>query len=106
QNNILAAYEQDFSKHAPNDIVPRMRMLWNAVPSQLARENRKFVYSHIKEGARAKDFELAMIWLINCGLLHKVNRVKKPAIPLKAYEDFTAFKLYLVDVGLLAAMAD
>lgn len=106
QKNILSAYEQDFSKHAPNEIVPRIRMLWNSVPSQLSKENRKFVYSHIKEGARAKEYELAMTWLINCGLLHKVNRVNKPAIPLKAYEDLTAFKLYQVDVGLLAAMAD
>lgn len=106
QKNILTAYEQDFSKHAPHEIVPRIRMLWNSVPSQLAKENRKFVYSHIREGARAKDYELAMTWLINCGLLHKVNRVKKPSIPLKAYEDLTAFKLYLVDTGLLAAMAD
>ena len=106
QKNILLAYEQDFSKHAPNDIVPRIRMLWNSVPSQLTKENRKFIYSHIKEGARAKDYEVAMTWLINCGLLHKVNRVKKPAIPLKAYEDPSAFKLFLSDVGLLAAMTN
>lgn len=106
QKRILAAYEQDFSKHAPHEIVPRIRMLWNALPAQLAKENKKFVYGIIKHGARAKDYELAMSWLIDCGLVHKVNRVTKPAIPLKAYEDFSAFKLFLVDVGLLAAMVD
>jgi predicted AAA+ superfamily ATPase len=106
QKRILTAYEQDFSKHAPNEIVPRIRMLWNSIPAQLAKENRKFVYSHIKQGARAKDYELAMSWLIDCGLIYKVNRAAKPAIPLKAYEDFSAFKLYLSDIGLLAAMTD
>ncbi len=106
QKRILAAYEQDFSKHAPNEIVPRIRMLWNSIPSQLAKENRKFIFSHIKQGARARDYELAMSWLIDCGLIHKINRAAKPAIPLKAYEDFSAFKLYLSDIGLLAAMGD
>ena len=106
QKRILTAYEQDFSKHAPPDIVPRIRMVWNSVPSQLAKENRKFMYSHIKQGARAKDYELAMSWLIDCGLLYKVNRVTKPALPLKAYEDVSAFKLYLSDIGLLGAMTD
>ena len=106
QKRILLAYEQDFSKHAPNDIVPRIRMLWNSIPAQLAKENKKFIYGIIKQGARAKDYELAMSWLIDCGLIHKVNRVTKPAIPLKAYEDFSAFKLFLVDVGLLTAMGD
>lgn len=106
QKRILIAYEQDFSKHAPNEIVPRIRMLWNAIPAQLAKENRKFIYGLIRQGARAKDYELAMSWLIDCGLIHKVNNVTKPAIPLKAYEDAGAFKLFLVDVGLLAAMTD
>jgi predicted AAA+ superfamily ATPase len=106
QKRILAAYEQDFSKHAPNEIVPRIRMLWNAIPAQLAKENKKFVYGVIKQGARAKDYELAMSWLIDCGLIHKVNRVNKPGIPLKAYEDFSAFKLFMVDVGLLGALVD
>lgn len=105
QENILTAYEQDFSKHAPNEIVPRIRMVWNSIPGQLAKENKKFIYSHIKEGARAKEFEIALTWLINCGLLLKVSRVKKFAVPLKAYEDLSAFKLFLVDVGLLTAMA-
>jgi predicted AAA+ superfamily ATPase len=106
QQRILMAYEQDFSKHAPNEIVPRIRMLWNSIPAQLAKENKKFIYGIIKQGARAKDYEMALAWLIDCGLLHKVNRVSKPALPLKAYEDFSAFKLFLVDVGLLAAMGN
>ena len=106
QKRILTAYEQDFSKHAPNEIVPRIRMLWNAIPAQLAKENKKFIYGVIKQGARAKDYELAMLWLIDCGLVHKVNRASKPAIPLKAYEDFSAFKLFMVDIGLLGAMVD
>jgi predicted AAA+ superfamily ATPase len=106
QRRILIAYEQDFSKHAPIQIVPRIRMLWNSIPAQLAKENRKFIYGLIRQGARAKDYELAMTWLIDCGLIHKVNNVTKPSIPLKAYEDMGAFKLYLVDVGLLSAMAD
>ena len=106
QKQILTAYEQDFSKHPPHDIVPRIRMSWNSTPSQLAKENRKFVYGAIKKGARAKDFELALSWLLDCQLLHKLHRVSKPAMPLKAYEDLSAFKLFLVDVGLLAAMGD
>lgn len=104
QKRILAAYEQDFSKHAPNEVVPRIRMLWNSIPAQLARENKKFLYGLIKEGARAKDYELAMLWLTDCGLVHKVHRVTAPRLPLKAYEDLKAFKLYLVDVGLLSCM--
>jgi len=106
QRRILIAYEQDFSKHAPHEIVPRIRMLWNAIPAQLAKENRKFIYGIIRHGARAKDYELAISWLIDCGLIYKVNNVNKPAIPLKAYENFNAFKLFLVDVGLLAAMTE
>ena len=104
QQRILAAYEQDFSKHAPNETVPRIRMLWNSVPAQLAKENRKFIYGLIKEGARAKEYELAMLWLVDCGLVHKVQRVSAPNLPLKAYEDLKAFKLFLVDVGLLSCM--
>jgi predicted AAA+ superfamily ATPase len=106
QKRILSAYELDFSKHAPSEIVPRIRMLWNSIPAQLAKENKKFIYSHIKPGARAKEFELAMTWLIDCGLIHRVNRATRPGIPLKAYEDFSAFKLFLCDIGLLAAMGD
>ncbi|GGH14517.1 ATP-binding protein [Sphingobacterium alkalisoli] len=106
QKRILAAYEQDFSKHAPSSIVPRIRMLWNSIPAQLAKENKKFIYGIIRQGARAKDYELAIAWLIDCGLVHQVHNVTKPAIPLKAYEDFNSFKLFLVDVGLLSAMTD
>ncbi len=106
QIDILNAYEQDFSKHAPNDIVPRIRMLWNSIPSQLSKENRKFVYSIIKSGARAKDYELALSWLIDCGLVHKVSRVSKPGLPLKAYGDLKSFKLYTLDVGLLGALSN
>ena len=105
QQRILAAYEQDFSKHAPNEIVPKIRMLWNSIPSQLARENKKFVYGLVREGARAKDYETAILWLSDCGLVHKISRVNAGGIPLKAYEDLKAFKLFLVDVGLLGCMA-
>lgn len=104
QRRILEAYEQDFSKHAPNEAVPRIRMLWNSIPAQLAKENKKFIYGLIKEGARAKEYELAMLWLTDCGLVHKVHRVTTPSLPLKAYEDLKAFKLFLVDVGLLSCM--
>lgn len=104
QERILMGYEQDFSKHAPNDIIPKIRMLWNSIPSQLTKENKKFVYGLIKEGARAKDYEMAMLWLIDCGLVHKTQRVKVPNLPLKAYEDLKAFKLFILDVGLLSCM--
>ena len=104
QQRILSAYEQDFSKHAPNETVPRVRMLWNSIPAQLAKENKKFIYGLIKEGARAKEYELAMLWLTDCGLVHKVHRVSAPSLPLKAYEDLKAFKLFLLDVGLLSCM--
>lgn len=104
QQRILSAYEQDFSKHAPNETVPRIRMLWNSIPAQLAKENRKFIYGLIKEGARAKEYELAMLWLTDCGLVHKIHRVSAPSLPLKAYEDLKAFKLFLLDVGLLSCM--
>ncbi|MCI5791868.1 MAG: ATP-binding protein [Lachnospiraceae bacterium] len=105
QKRILAAYEQDFSKHAPNEIVPRLRMLWNGIPSQLAKENKKFIYGLIREGARAKDFETAIMWLSDCGLIHKISRVNSAGIPLRAYEDLKAFKLFVLDVGLLGCMA-
>ena len=106
QRRLLADYEQDFSKHAPTAVIPRIRMVWDGIPSQLAKENRKFIYSVLREGARAKDFELAIQWLVDCGLCHKVGRVTKGGIPLKAYRDIPAFKLYVVDVGLLAAMTE
>jgi uncharacterized protein len=103
---ILNAYELDFSKHAPTAIVPRIRMVWNSIPAQLAKENRKFIYGLIKEGSRAKEYEIAISWLMDCGQVHKVCRVSKPGIPLKAYEDSSAFKLFIDDIGLLAAMGD
>lgn len=104
QKRILEAYEQDFSKHAPNEIVPRIRMIWNSIPSQLAKENKKFIYGLVREGGRAKDYEAAIMWLADCGLVHKVSRVNTPRLPLKAYEDLRAFKLFIVDVGLLGCM--
>ena len=104
QERILLAIDQDFSKHAPHEVVPRLRMLWNSIPAQLAKENKKFIYGKIKSGARAKDYELALMWLADCGLVHKVHRATTPSIPLKAYEDLKAFKLFLLDVGLLSRM--
>jgi len=105
QQNILNAYEQDFAKHAPAEIVPRIRMVWNGIPAQLARENRKFIYGQLKQGARASAFEMALLWLQDCGLVYKVNQVTKPGMPLKAYEDSSAFKLFMVDTGLLGALS-
>ncbi len=104
QQNILTAYEQDFSKHAPVETVPRIRMVWQSVPSQLAKENRRFVYGALRKGARAKDFELAIQWLKDCGLIQQVIRLSKPALPLPAYAD-EGFKMFLSDVGLLGAMS-
>ena len=106
QKKILDAYESDFSKHAPVEIVPRIRLVWNAVLPQLAKENRKFIYAQIQKGARAREFELAMAWLLDCGLIKQVFRITKPDLPLKAYLDFSAFKLFMVDVGLMVAMAE
>lgn len=105
QRGILAAYEQDFSKHIPNEVVPRIRMLWNSIPSQLSRENKKFIYGLVREGARAREYEVALLWLIDCGFVHKINRVSKPGLPLKSYEDLRSFKLFMLDVGLLACMS-
>ena len=104
-NKILLAYERDFSKHAPKEIFPRIKMVWQSIPSQLAKENRKFIYGLIKEGARAKDFEMAIQWLLDSGLLIQCFRNKKPGIPLNAYQDLSAFKLYHNDIGLLGAMS-
>lgn len=105
QKRLLEAYEQDFSKHAPSNIVPRIRGLWNNIPTQLAKENKKFIYGLVREGARAREYEIALSWLIDCGLVYQINRVNNSKVPLSAYQDFNAFKLYLLDVGLLAAMA-
>jgi len=106
QRDIIETYENDFSKHAPKNIVPKLRYLWNSVPSQLAKENKKFIYGLVREGARARDYEEAMLWLLDSGLLRKVGRITKPAAPLKAYEDLKAFKLYHLDVGLLRYMSE
>lgn len=106
QNRILREYEQDFSKHVPEEILPKLVMVWNSMPSQLAKENKKFIYGVVKKGGRAKEFEDAIQWLINAGLLHKVIRVNKVQRPLKFYEDIGAFKLFLSDLGLLGAMVD
>ncbi|GHU09471.1 ATPase [Betaproteobacteria bacterium] len=105
QNKILKTYRSDFSKHAPKEIVPRINLVWDSLPSQLAKENKKFIYGVIKEGARAKDFELAIQWLVESGLLHKIYSVSKPALPLVAYQELSAFKLYHNDIGLLGAMS-
>ena len=104
QKRILSAYEQDFSKHAPIEIVPKIRMVWNSIPSQLAKENKKFIYGLVREGGRAKEYETAIMWLCDCGLIHKVSRVNAAGLPVKAYEDLKAFKMFLVDVGLLGCM--
>ena len=103
QLNLLDYYAQDFSKHAPIREVARINMVWNSIGMQLAKENKKFFYGQIKKGARASEFELAIQWLRDCGLVHTVNRVSKPAYPLKAYIDFGAFKMFMMDIGLLCA---
>ncbi len=103
-NRLLIAYEQDFSKHAPNITVPRIRMVWNSIPAQLAKENRKFLYGSLRKGARAKDFELAIQWLHDCGLIYQIQRITKPAMPVTAYSG-NGFKMFMLDVGLLAAIS-
>lgn len=95
---------QEFLMATGQERFPKLRMIWNSIPSQLAKENRKFIYGLVREGARAKDYETAIMWLTDCGLVHKVSRVQTPKLPLKAYEDLKAFKLFLVDVGLLCCM--
>ena len=105
QKNLLYAYERDFSKYGRTEIVPRIRAVWNSIPAQLAREQRKFVYGVVKEGARAREYETAVDWLCDAGLLRKVRRVAKPGLPLKSYVEQGAFKLYMLDVGLLASHA-
>lgn len=106
QLEILDNYANDFSKHAPQQEVPRINMVWNAILGQLAKENKKFVYGALKKGGRAKDFEIAIQWLVDAGLVYKVNKCSKPELPLKFYEDISAFKLFLSDCGLMGAMAD
>lgn len=104
QEQILFDYTRDFSKHAPTKQVPRINMVWNSIPSQLAKEHKKFVYGMLKKGARANEFEIAIQWLIDAGLVYKVNRINKIESPLKFYEDMSAFKLFTLDVGLMGAM--
>lgn len=106
QKEILHAYEKDISKHAPDEQVVRINQVWNSIPSQLAKENKKFIYGVVKQGARAKDYELAIQWLIDTGLIYKISRVKTIGMPLKIHEDISAFKLYLLDCGLLGAMSN
>lgn len=106
QKSILTAYEADFSKHAPLNQMPRIRMVWQNIPMQLAKENKKFMYGSLKTGGRAKDFEIAIQWLLDAGVLLKNARVTKPEMPLKAFEELSVFKLFLVDVGLLTALCD
>ncbi|MDO4616933.1 MAG: AAA family ATPase [Lachnospiraceae bacterium] len=106
QKNLLTYYENDFSKHAPADQIPRIQMVWNSIPSQLAKENRKFIYGMVREGARAKDFELAIQWLSDYGLICRSTRITKPAIPLTAYMEMNAFKLFMLDIGLLTAKGE
>ena len=106
QKSIMIAYEADFSRHAPSNVLPRIRMVWQSVAAQLAKENKKFIYGSLKPGARAKDFELAIQWLVDAGLVYKICRVSKPELPLTAFEELSIFKLYVVDLGLLSAMCD
>ena len=106
QKQILTGYRRDFSKHIPAELLPKVNMVWDSIPSQLARENKKFIYSAIKKGGRAKEFENSIQWLVDAGLVYKVLRVSKVAKPLKFYEDLDAFKLFIVDLGLLGAIAE
>lgn len=106
QRRILKGYEADFSKHAPAEQVQRIRMVWHSIPSQLFKENKKFIYGTLRKGARAKDFELSIQWLVSAGLVYKVAKCNKLSLPLAIYEDLTAFKLYFVDIGLLGAMVN
>ena len=106
QKKILADYEHDFSKYAPQNEVPRIRMVWQSIPSQLAKENKKFIYGALKKGARAAAFEVAIQWLVDAGLVYKICRTTAVKMPLKFYEDSNAFKLFLLDVGLMGAMVD
>lgn len=106
QKDILAGYRKDFSKHAPKREVPRIEMVWDSLPSHLARENKKFIYGAVRKGGRAKDFEIAITWLKDAGLIYKIHRVNTIEYPLKFYEDFDVFKIFPLDIGLLGAMAD
>ena len=106
QNNILTLYRSDMSKHVSPNEATRISMVWQSIPSQLAKENKKFVYGAVRSGARAKDFEMAIQWLIDAGLTYRIPRVREVGLPLKLYEDFNAFKLFILDVGLLGALSE
>ena len=106
QDNILFVYRSDMSKHVSPNEATRISMVWQSVPSQLAKENKKFIYGAVREGARAKDFEMAIQWLVDAGLVYRISRVRDVGMPLKFYEDLTAFKLFLLDVGLLGALSE
>lgn len=105
-SKIIDAYRNDMSKHAPKQQVQRINMVWNSIPSQLARDNKKFIYGALRKGARANDFEIAIQWLVDSGLVHKVHRISKPVVPLKFYEDMSSFKIFLLDCGLLGALSE
>ena len=105
-SKIIDTYRNDMSKHVPKQQVQRINMVWNSIPSQLARDNKKFIYGALRKGARANDFEIAIQWLVDSGLVHKVHRISKPVVPLKFYEDMASFKLFLLDCGLLGALSE
>ena len=106
QNDIIRQYEEDFGKHTDKYTLPRIRQVWNCIPMQLAKENKKFFFGQIKKGARSSEYEIAIEWLQDSGLIHKVYRVNEPHVPLKAYINISAYKLFLVDVGLLGALSE
>lgn len=103
--NIINAYALDFSKHAENKEIPKLNHLWSSIPSQLARDNKKFLYQAVRQGARSREYEDALLWLSHAGLVHRIFRISKPGLPLSAYDDLSAFKLYLIDVGLLRRLS-
>ena len=106
QSEIVRQYEGDFGKHIDAKTLPRIRMVWDSIPMQLAKENKKFFFGQIKKGERSTDFEIAIQWLLDCGLVYKVNRVNEPHMPLKAYMNMSAYKLFMLDVGLLGALSE
>lgn len=106
QSDIVRQYEGDFGKHIDAKVLPRIRMVWDSIPIQLAKENKKFFFGQMKKGARSSEFEIAIQWLLDCGLIYKVNRVNEPHMPLKAYKNMNAYKIFMVDVGLLGALSE
>lgn len=106
QNDIVRQYEGDFGKHIDAHTLPRIRMVWDSIPIQLAKENKKFFFGQMKKGARSSEYEIAIQWLVDCGLVYKVSRVNEPHMPLKAYKSMNAYKLFMLDIGLLGAMSE